>query len=104
MFVFHSSTSSYDDVCKMLIAAKQQLDTDGALKVFSKWFDNISQDVNFIVQNSGLDIYNKNVHKEYERHKQWISNNSINKTPYVLINNHFLPNLYQVEDIENIDE
>lgn len=103
-FVFLSFGTRYDDACKLLIAAYHKQDKETVINFYSKWFDNISQDVSVLAQSFNLDINSIDIVREYERHRQWIIENHINKTPYVLINGHVLPAIYKIEDLEKMDE
>lgn len=102
--VFLSFGSGYDDACKFLIAVFQKLGKEKALEIYSKWFNNISQDINQVILSSGVCINHEIVVNEYEQHKQWTSDNHINRTPFVLINGHILPSIYEIEDFEEMDE
>lgn len=102
--VFLSFGAEYDDTCKLLIAAYQQMGKEKALDLFYSWFDDISQDVGELIEMVGLDINHENVQHEYEQHIHWTSKNNIKKTPYVLVNGHVLPSVYEIEDLEEMDE
>jgi hypothetical protein len=102
--VFLSFGSGYDDACKFFIAAYQELGKDKALEIYSKWFSNISQDINQFILSTGININHNSVINEYSQHKQWASDNHINRTPYVLVNGHILPSIYEINDLEEMDE
>lgn len=102
--IFLSFGSAYDDACKLLIAAYYKQDKEIAINFYSKWFDNISQDVDALAQSFNLDINYIDITREYENHKHWTKENKINKTPSILINSHLLPAAYKIEDLEKMDE
>lgn len=103
-FVFLSFGAEFDETCKFLIAAYQQMEKKKALGVYSLWFNNSAQNIETLIQTSELTVNNDSVVQEYERHKQWTSANNIRRTPYILINGHVLPSLYKIEDLEMMDE
>lgn len=103
-FVFLSFGAEYDETCKFFIAAYQQMEKKKALDVYSLWFNGIYKDIETLIHSSGLTVNDDSVVQEYERHKQWTATNNIRRTPYILINGHVLPSIYEIEDLEMMDD
>lgn len=103
-YIFLSFDSEYDYASKIFIAAYQQMRKDDALNLYSSWFENLAISDESFAQKKRLYIDSEDVVHEYEHHKQWTSENQVHKTPYVLVNNHHMPSIYEIEDIEKMDE
>lgn len=103
-FIFISFGPQYDYACRIFIAAYQQMSKRNAIRLLSLWFDDMFNNNEDFAQKHGLDINHVDVVCEYERHKRWAAYNHLHKTPYVLVNDYVLPDIYEVEDIEKMDE
>lgn len=103
-FIFLSFAPQYDYACKILIAAYHQMNKEETLDIYSSWYMNLGKNDETFAQDYGLDINSEDVTREYELHKRWTLENKVQKTPYVLVNNHVLPSIYTIEDLEKMDE
>jgi protein-disulfide isomerase len=103
-FILLSFRPQNDYACKLFIAAKQQMSEEKALELYSLWFGDRSNQNETFAQSCGLELNHEKVVSEYELHKRWTKENNLHSTPFVLINNHTLPGMYEIEDIEKMDE
>lgn len=103
-FLFVSFGKEFDSACKLLIAARQQLTEKNALEIYSLWFEKKQIEIEFFIRTYGLDLEDVKVIKEFEEHKKWVLANHANKTPLVLLNGYVLPDIYEIKDIDNMDE
>lgn len=102
-FVFVSFNRKYDECCKFLIAAGQQMKQNEAAELFSVWYDNYKNyDIN-IKSRFDLDLNHEKVISEYESHKKWVKNNNLDKTPIVIVNGYIMPDSYDITDLEYMD-
>lgn len=102
--VFLSFSRDYDNGCLFFIAAYQKYGPKKALDIYSKWFDDITQEVNTLIMDYELDINHDKVEKEYAQHMQWTFTDHVNRTPFVLVDGHILPSVYDIDDLEEMDE
>lgn len=72
--------------------------------IYSTWFENPGYNDDTFTQRYGLNIDSDDITHEYEFHKRWTSDNNVHLTPCVIINNHALPSIYKIEDLEELDE
>ncbi|WP_288276072.1 vitamin K epoxide reductase family protein [uncultured Prevotella sp.] len=103
-FVFLSFGPQYDNACKLLIAARQQLDKTETLNLYSAWYDKKPNRYEDFLMPYEVDIECEDVNSEFARHKQWALENNIHETPFILVNGYVLPDIYDLEDLDKIDE
>jgi hypothetical protein len=103
-FIFISFGSQYDDACKLFIAAGKQLKKSDALDLYSAWFEMMPSRCDEFSQAKKFNIDSEDIAHEFELHEQWSKENDMNRTPVVLVNGYILPDIYEIEDINMMDE
>jgi Protein-disulfide isomerase len=87
---------------KFLIAIYQDKDSEEREKIFDTWFNEGKlKRVDFFGKYN-MNLEDKKILNEYEKHKKWIARTGLNETPTVLINGCVLPNIYKIEDMKYI--
>ena len=102
VFVFSSFGSKYDRICRLMIAAYQQLGADRAWQLYEEWYAGGKAKQESFFDNLGLDAEAEAVHEEYARHQAWREQTGFSATPTLLVNGHRMPQTYQIEDFTDL--
>lgn len=100
--VFSSFGAEYDRICRLMIAAYQQLGADRAWQLYEEWYAGGKAKQGSFFDNLGLDAEAESVQAEYAQHQAWREQTGFSATPTILINGHRLPQSYQIEDFINL--
>ncbi len=105
--VFSSFGEAYDRVCRLMIAAYQQLGPDRAWLLYEEWYAGGKSRQEAFFEGLGLDAEAEAVQTEYEQHKAWRKQTGFSATPTLLVNGYRMPATYQMEDfvelMKNVD-
>ena len=96
--VFSSFGEEYDRVCRLMIAAYQQLGPDRAWQLYEEWYAGGKKRLEAFFDGLGLDDEAEAVQTEYEQHKAWREQTGFSATPTLLVNGCRMPSTYQMED------
>ena len=100
--VFTSFGKKYDRVCRLLIAAYQQLGAESAWQLYGKWYTGgLAKDESFF-KNLNLDDTTKSVKNEYSKHIEWRKQTGFSATPTILVNGYRMPRPYSIEDFKKL--
>ena len=85
---------------KFLIGAYFQNNPENINKIYNDWFEKGKSHPMKFINYYDINIENKDVKDEFEKHKAWISRTEINATPTILVNGFQLPDIYKIDDLE----
>lgn len=96
--VFSSFGEEYDRVCRLMIAAYQQLGPDRAWQLYEEWYAGGKSWQETFFDGLGLDAEADAVQAEYTKHIAWRKQTGFSATPTLLVNGYRMPSTYQIED------
>lgn len=100
--VFSSFGEEYDRVCRLMIAAYQQLGAERAWKLYEEWYAGGKTKQEAFFDGLGLDTEADAVLAEYAQHKAWRDQTGFSATPTLLVNGYRMPATYQMEDFVDL--
>lgn len=102
-YIFSSFNEELKESNRFLIAVWQELGEQQALEIFSQWYREGKYHAReFMDRWNGIDIHSVSVENEIRRHEEWRRRTGYNATPTILVNEHELPEEYDIEDIPMI--
>ena len=102
-YIFSSFNEELKESNRFLIAVWQELGEQQALEIFSQWYREGKYHAReFMDRWNGIDIHSISVENEIRRHEEWRKRTGYNATPTILVNEHELPEEYDIEDISMI--
>lgn len=99
-YIFSSFNEELSVSNRFLIAAWQQLGEQKATEIYSQWYEegkNHSRE--FMDKWKNIDIHTHGVEDEMRKHVEWKKKTGYVATPTILVNDHELPEDYDIEDI-----
>jgi len=87
---------------KYLIAACLADNSGSALQLITDWFENGVAKRDAYYKDWALDIKAQEVEAEFQKHEAWRKKTQIRATPTVLVNGYQLPEMYKIEDLQNL--
>ncbi len=90
---------AYDKMCLQMIAVYQQKGADVAWDVYSRWYARGKIEEEAFWNQYDIDITNPCVETEYRAHKKWVSDNGLNATPLLYVNNKTVSGRYSTEEL-----
>ena len=104
-YVFRSYIGDSEESNYYLTAFYLQNDLQKTEKLYEKWFDPNNYYKKDLFESHPVDWEDRASRHEYEKQAEWIKNNdSIDRTPTVLVNGYLLPKIIKIEDLAYIDE
>ncbi len=98
--VFSSFGEAYDRVCRLMIAAYQQLGAEHAWQLYGEWYAGGKTKRETFFDGLGLDESTNNVLEEYDLHLAWRKRTGLSVTPALLVNGYCMPKSYNIEDLK----
>lgn len=99
-YVFSSFGEQFDNSCKFLIAAYLQLGLKEAHEVYKKWYEWGKYKREQFMFDYELDLNDKSVLDEWNKHIAWQMKSSFTATPTVLFCDRVLPKEYKIFDLK----
>ncbi|MCM1142994.1 MAG: thioredoxin domain-containing protein [Muribaculum sp.] len=84
---------------KYIIAAYFQFGASKAWDILNGWYELQYKEIDYFKQ-FHLNINTKQVAEEYIQQQKWIKANKLEGTPTIIVNNHILPSIYELSDLE----
>ena len=100
--VFSSFGEEYDRVCRLMIAAYQQLGVERAWQLYEEWYAGGKAREESFFDGLGLDDETADVRAEYTQHQEWRKQTGFSATPTILVNGYRMPQAYQIEDLKDL--
>lgn len=97
-YIFTTFSLENDDICRILIYSYEK-SPDFFMNTLSEWYDEGRINPEFFIDKYQFLLGNNNFSILYNKHKKFITDNSILKTPTVLYNGFELPEEYNVGDL-----
>lgn len=99
-YVFSSFGKEFDPYAKCLIGIYNRFDAIRAWKIYNEWYENGKDNKEAFLLNYGSQMDEPEMGRTFENHKNWVIQNGIDHTPFVLVNGYRLPEGYQMEDLK----
>jgi hypothetical protein len=99
-YIISTFSPSLEFTEKFLIGAYFQNDSANINMIYESWFEKGRSNTMNFINNYDINIENKDVKDEFEKHKTWLSLTKINATPTILVNGFQLPDIYKIDDLE----
>ena len=100
--VFSSFGEAYDRVCRLMIAAYQQLGAERAWLLYEEWYAKGKAKQEAFFNEWSLDDKTDDVRTEYDQHIEWRKQTGFSATPTILVNGYRMPRTYNIEDLKDL--
>ena len=99
-YIFSSFDKKLEECCRFFIAMYQKMNQREFLIFLEEWYKEGKYNTDAFFTKYRYDKEDATVQAEFDRHKGWLLENRISKTPTILFNGYELPmNIYKIEDI-----
>lgn len=98
-YVFSSFNKELDRSGKFLLAAYLQKSREEAREIYHQWFKTGKYDADNFIKKWDVDIHDKQVEEEYNRHGHWHKYYNLTATPMIYVNGYQLPPTYYIDDL-----
>lgn len=102
VMVFTSFGKAYEHVCRLMIAAYQQLGAERAWQLYEEWYAKGKAKQEAFFNNLGLDDERDDVKAEYDQHIEWRKQTGFTTTPTILVNSYRMPKMYKIDDLMDL--
>lgn len=99
-YIFSSFEEDLNSSNKFLISIYFNKNLNEIMEIYDEWFTKGKYQKDTFIKKYNLDLEQKSVCNELQKHDEWKIQTSLSATPTILYNGCVLPNRYKIEDIE----
>lgn len=100
-YILTSFNKELEKSSQLFIAMYQQKSPSDYLSILTDWYNGGKNRIEDFYIQYPFDPEDKRMLSEFQKHKDWISENKITATPTILFNGYELPEKYKVEDLKH---